>query len=99
MREFTARGAAEILQAICRRFRIEERENTERRTGHRDERAVAMEMLYRHGQLSQAVIGKIMGGLDYTTVSRERKRLRDSAQTNKRLGAAMTEIEECLRHK
>jgi chromosomal replication initiation ATPase DnaA len=56
-------------------------------------------MLYRHGQLSQAAIGKILGGLDYTTVSRERKRLRDSAQQDKRLGAAMREIEAHLRHK
>jgi chromosomal replication initiation ATPase DnaA len=62
-------------------------------TAHRDERVVAMDMLYRHGQLSQALIGKIMGGLDYTTVSRERKRLRQSAQQDKRFGAVMGEIE------
>jgi hypothetical protein len=33
-----------------------------------------MEMLYRRGEMSQAAIGKLLGGLDYTTVSRERKR-------------------------
>ena len=38
----------------------------------RKERAVAMEMMYRHGQLSKAVIGKTLGGLDYAAVIRER---------------------------
>lgn len=98
-RLFAARSAAEIVREICQRFGVKEKEITAKRTAHRDERAVAMEMLYRHGQLSQAAIGKIMGGLDYTTVSRERKRLRESAQQNKRLGAAMGEIEEQLRQK
>jgi REP element-mobilizing transposase RayT len=99
-RAFAARGAVEIVREVCKRFGVKENEITGKRSGlHRDKRAVAMEMLYRHGQLSQAAIGKILGGLDYTTVSRERKRLRDSAQQDKRLGAAMREIEEQLRHK
>ena len=58
-----------------------------------------MEMLYRHGQLSQAAIGKILGGLDYMTVSRERKRLRARAQHDNRIAAALREIDDCLRLK
>jgi hypothetical protein len=58
-----------------------------------------MEMLYRHGEMSQAANGKLLGGLDYTTVSRERKRLRDRVREDKNLGIALAEIEDSLRHK
>jgi len=49
---------------------------TGKRTRFRDDRAVAMEMIYRHAGLSQAEIGKMFEGLDYTAVSRERTKLR-----------------------
>ena len=43
---------------------------------------------------------RFLGGLDYTTVSREvRKRLRERAQEDKKLGATLKEIEDGLRHK
>jgi hypothetical protein len=58
-----------------------------------------MEMLYRRGEMSQAANGKLLGGLDYTTVSRERKRLRDRVREDKNLGIALAEIEDSLRHK
>jgi chromosomal replication initiation ATPase DnaA len=58
-----------------------------------------MGMLYRHGEMSQAAIGRVLGGLDYTTVSRERKRLRERVQKDKRLAAAIEEVENILRHK
>jgi hypothetical protein len=47
-----------------------------------------MELMYRYGGVSQAEIGKALGGLDYSAVSRERKRLRDKAQNEKALRAA-----------
>jgi hypothetical protein len=50
-----------------------------------------MELLYRHGELSHAAIGKALGGLDYTTVSRERKRWREPGQKDMRLGAVLDE--------
>jgi chromosomal replication initiation ATPase DnaA len=55
---------------------MEEERLTGKRSGFRDERAIAMEMIYRYSGISQAEIGKMFGGLDYTAVSRERKRLR-----------------------
>lgn len=66
---------------------------------HREQRAVAMEMMYRHALITQAAIGKAMGGLDYTTVSRERKRLREKVPANKVLGKALSDIENILLHK
>jgi chromosomal replication initiation ATPase DnaA len=71
---------------------MKERQITGRRAVERDARAVAMEMMYRHGAISQAEIGKALGGLDYTTVSLERKWLRDKVRGNKALGRAVSEI-------
>jgi len=98
-REFAAKSTAVIMREVCKRLGAKEKEITGKRIGHRDERSAAMEMLHRHGQLSQAAIGKVLGGLDYTTVSRERKRLGERAEQDKRLGAALREIDESLRLK
>lgn len=98
-REFSAKDAAVILRQVCKRFAVKEKEISGKRTGYRDERGAAMEMLYRHGQLSQAAIGKLLGGLDYTTVSRERKRLRVRAQQDNTIAAALREIDDSLRLK
>jgi REP element-mobilizing transposase RayT len=98
-REFAAKSTAVILREVCKRLGVKEEEITGKRIGHRDERSAAMEMLHRHGQLSQAAIGQVLGGLDYTTVSRERKRLGERAEQDKRLGAALREIDESLRLK
>lgn len=38
---------------------------------------VALELLYRHGGVSQAAIGKLMGGLDYTAASRKKNGCRN----------------------
>ncbi len=44
-------------------------------------------------------IGKVLEGLDYTTMSRDRKRSRERAQKDKRLGTALREIDTTLRLK
>jgi putative transposase len=98
-REFSAQSAAVILRQVCRQFGVKENEISGKRVGRRDERAVAMEMLYRHGQLSQAAIGQELGGLDYVTVSRERKRLGERVQKDKKLAAALRALEDVWRHK
>ena len=99
VREFTAKSAGDIITAVCRRLGVKETEIRAKRSENRDARAVTMEMLYRHGQLSQSGIGAELGGLDYTTVSRERRRIREKADLDKRLGRTMTEIDESLRLK
>lgn len=99
LRELEAKRADVVLGEVARHFGLKESELTGRRTEKRDPRAVAMEMMYRHGGMSQAEIGQAMGGLDYTTVSVERKRLREKAQENKGLGRALSEIENKLLHR
>jgi hypothetical protein len=71
---------------------LAEAELTGKRTGHRDERGIALELMYRYSGASQARIGELVG-LDYTAVSRERKRLRDRIESNKRLKKRLEEIE------
>ncbi|MGH7812290.1 MAG: hypothetical protein ACREP5_18625 [Candidatus Binatia bacterium] len=66
---------------------------TVKRTGLRDERAVAMELVYRNGGIGQAEIGRLFGGLDYTAVSRERTRLRERTQQDNKLHGTLVEIE------
>lgn len=56
------------------------------------ERAILMEMLYRYGRINQMEIGKMMG-LDYSTVSVTRKRLRESMEKDKELKKLFQKIE------
>jgi REP element-mobilizing transposase RayT len=95
-KRFAAKELKAVLRAVAGYFRLAEEKLTGRRTGHRNERAVAMELMYRYGSVSQAEIGKLLGNLDYTAVSRERKRLREKAQKERVLKAALEKIETSL---
>jgi chromosomal replication initiation ATPase DnaA len=93
MRQIQARAPTAVLRAVARYYGVEEKRLTGKRTRLPDERAVALEMVYRHGGIRQAEIGRLFGGLDYTAVSRERKRLRDKADQDSKIRRALTEIE------
>jgi REP element-mobilizing transposase RayT len=91
--QLQAKSPEAVLSEVARYFGVEEKRLTGRRTGCRDERAVAMELIYRYGRISQAEIGKVFGGLDYTAVSRERKRLRERMEQENGLSKAVSGIE------
>jgi chromosomal replication initiation ATPase DnaA len=55
-----------------------------------------MELIFRYGGVSQAEIGRALGNLDYTAVSRERKRLRERMEKDKGLKTAVAKIETSL---
>ena len=93
MRQIRARAPGAVLRAVARYYGVEEKRLTGKRTGLRDERAVALELVYRHGAMGQAEIGRLFGGLDYTAVSRERKRLREKSAQDNKLRRALAEIE------
>ena len=97
VRRFEATELKTVLREVTRYFRLEQEKLTGRRTGHRNERAVAMELMYRYGGVSQAEIGRVLGNLDYTAVSRERKRLRERDEKDKTLKTALAKIEASLR--
>jgi putative transposase len=96
VRRFQATELKTVLKAVARHFGLAEEKITGKRTGYRNERAIAMELMYRYSGVRQAEIGKAVGGLDYTAVSRERKRLREKAQEEWTLRAALHEIELTL---
>jgi putative transposase len=59
------------------------------------QRSMAMELLYRHGGMSQREIGEMMG-VDYSTVSVARKRLRDMRAKDRQLQTHFTTLETML---
>jgi hypothetical protein len=96
VRRFQAKELKTVLKAVADYFGLPEDRLTRRRTGHRNERAIAMELMYRYGGVSQAQIGKVLGNLDYTAVSRERKRLRERMPSDKNVRTALKVIERSL---
>jgi putative transposase len=83
----------EILRKGAKYFQIGANELTGKRTGHRDKRAMVMECMYRHGGVSQAEIGRYMGGMDYTAVSHERRRIRRKISESRTIGRWAKELE------
>ena len=98
-RQMQAKAPVVVIKAVARYYGVKEQRLVGKRTGLRDERAVALELIYRNGGIRQAEIGQLFGGLDYTAVSRERTRLRDKAEHDAKLRKALAEIESGLMSK
>ena len=96
MKVLEAVGPDEVLRKVSRELGIRSQELVGKRPARRDWRALAMEMMYRHGQMGQGEIGKRMGGLDYSTVSRERKRLRERMVVDRGLKRLVEKAERSL---
>jgi hypothetical protein len=62
MRRLRAKAPGGVIQAVARYFGVEEKRVTGKRTGLRDERAVALELIYRNGGIGQVEIA-VIGGL------------------------------------
>lgn len=60
------------------------------------ERGLVMEMLYRYCGLTQVQIGELLGGLDYSTVSLNRKKFLERLKKDKRLRKKFAEITNAL---
>jgi len=96
VRRLRAKAPTDAIKAVARYFGVEEQRLTGKRTGLRDQRAVAMELIFRTGGIGQVEIGRLIGGLDYTSVSRERKRLREKVEHDAKLRRAVAQIESEL---
>jgi hypothetical protein len=92
VRQLEAMDPAAVLKKVARYFQLPEGQLTSKCTGRRDERGMALDLMYRLCAASQARLGALVG-LDYTAVSRERKRLRDRIESDKRLKKRLIEIE------
>ena len=83
-----------ILDAVTSETGTEKREFLAR--GYQGiARGMAMELLYRHGGLTQREIGELMG-IDYSAVSVGRKRFRMSAEQDEHINQLATRIQERL---
>jgi putative transposase len=96
MKAFSVIDSEVVIRTASAYFKIERDELIKKRTGYRDERGIAMNLMYRLSAISQAEIGRRLGGLDYTAVSRERKRLRDKIGVDQKLRRAMEKLELIL---
>lgn len=90
------RRPSEIVAQVADYFGLEAHQLERKRSGHRDERALLMELMYRYGRISQKEVGRHLGGMDYTAVSHERRRLRERLETNEALSRACRELERRL---
>lgn len=95
VRQLEAMDPGVVLKKVARYFQVPESQITGKRTGRRDERGMALELMYRYCAVSQARLGALVG-LDYTAVSRERTRLRERIDSDKRLKKRLIEIEVSL---
>ena len=62
----------------------------------RDQRGLLMELLYRYGGMTQQAIGAHLGGLDYTAVSHERRRVRERMAQNEVMANWWRELDSGL---
>lgn len=86
----------QVLLAVADYFSIEPRRLERKRSGYRDERALLMELMYRHARITQKEVGQHLGGMDYTAVSHERRRIRERLQSNDALSKAYQDLEARL---
>lgn len=61
------------------------------------ERGIVAELLYRYSDITQREIGKLLGGIDYTSVSMLRRRLKTKMANNKLVREKYAQAEQCLR--
>ena len=78
---------------------IKEVEKREEIAGGDEGQRSAMELVHRHTRISQEEIGKRFGNIDYSTVSRERKRLRNKMESDQSLKRSMKVIAAALDQK
>lgn len=68
---------ARITAEVAAYFNLPPARLQRKRGRCRDQRGLLMELMYRHAGMTQQAIGAQLGGLDYTAVSHERRRVRE----------------------
>jgi REP-associated tyrosine transposase len=96
MKVLEAVSPDEVLNKVSRALGVKAEELVGKRPARRDYRGLVMEMMYRHGRMGQREIGRRIGGLDYSTVSRERKRLREKMAVDRELNSLVQKTERGL---
>ena len=87
---------ARITAAVAKYFNLPSERLQRKRGRCRDQRGLLMELLYRYGGMTQQAIGEHLGGLDYTAVSHERRRVRESLVRDQALANWWRELDSAL---
>ena len=85
-----------VLRKGAAYFKLRPEQLQRRRSGYRDQRALVMEMMYRHSGVSQKQIGGYLGGMDYTAISHERGRIRHKMLEDGRLRKWERELQSLI---
>ena len=85
----------ELIKAFCK-ITETDKDYICRRGVNSVERAFLMELLYRHCKLTQPEIGRIVGGIDYSSVSYARKRLRQKMGNDLKLKQRFEKLDRDL---
>ena len=87
---------ARITAEAARYFNLAPERLRRKRGRCRDQRGVLMELLYRYGGMTQQAIGTHLGGLDYTAVSHERRRVRERMAQSEVMANWWRELDSAL---
>ena len=93
----TGMEPARITAEAARYFNLAPERLQRKRGRCRDQRGLLMELLYRHGGMTQQAIGAHLGGLDYTAVSHERHRARERMAQNEVMANWWRELDSALK--
>jgi len=85
----------ELIDAFCRIAKVD-RDYVCTRGKNTTDRAILMEMLYRRCKITQPEIGRLIGGIDYSSVSYARKRLRQKMELDFKLRQRFKKLDDAL---
>ncbi len=86
-------SAAHIIEEVARVGQVQAEDLLDRKTRLKDLRQTAMELSYRYSNEKQAAIGAVFG-VDYSTVSQSRARLRAKLKSSRKLNKQFNQIKE-----
>jgi REP element-mobilizing transposase RayT len=85
--------AERIIEEVARACQAQTEDLLDRKTRLKEHRQMAMELSYRYSNEKQTQIGAIFG-VDYSTVSQSRTRLKDKLKSSRKLNKQFKQIKE-----
>jgi putative transposase len=86
-------SAEQIIAEVARAGEVQPEELLDRKTRRKELRQMAMELSYRYSNAKQAEIGAVFG-IDYSTVSQSRARLKAKLESSRKLNKQFKQIKE-----
>lgn len=87
----------QVVDVVCRFYGVQEADILDRKSRAKRVRKMAMELCYRYCNLGQKQIGQIFG-VDYSTVSVNRSRLKSRLKSDRSLKKQFNQIQEKIKN-